>query len=71
MIDEKIITKEVMEQYEIIRRMGPCNMFDYCCVINTANDLELEELASLEKEEYVYILRNFGKLMKKYKIEQS
>lgn len=70
-IDEIIITEAVMNQYEIIRRTGPCNVFDYYCVINTANDLELYELGSLEKDEYTYILNNFSMLMKKYGIEQK
>lgn len=70
MIDEKVITKAVMNQYEIIRSIDACNMFDYYCVINTANDLEMYKLASLEREEYEYILQNFGRLMKKYNIEQ-
>ena len=71
LIDETTITEAVMNQYEIIRRMGPCNMFDYYCVTNTANDLEMYELGSLEKEEYTYILKNFSRLMKKYGIEQK
>lgn len=70
MIDGKTITKEVIEQYEIIRKIGVCNMFDYYCITNTANDLEMYELGSLEREEYKYILKNFDKLMKKHNIEQ-
>lgn len=70
MIDGKAITEDVMNQYEIIRKMGACNMFDYYCVTNTANDLEMYEMASLEIDEYTYILQNFSKLMKKYNIEQ-
>ena len=70
-IDETVITEEVMNQYEIIRSMGPCNMFDYYCVTNTANDLEMFELGSLEKNEYLYILKNFSALMEKYGIEQK
>ena len=70
MIDENVITKEVMEQYEIIRNVGVCNMFDYYCVTNTASDLEMHELGDLEKDEYIYILKNFTQLMKRYEIKQ-
>ena len=68
---EKQIPKEVMEQYEQIRKMGPCNMLDFYCVQRTANELEFYSLASLTKKEYTFILSNFGKLMKKYEIPQN
>jgi len=70
MIDKKIITKEIMNQYEIIRRTGACNMYDYGCVVGVADQFEMYELGSLERKEYVYILQNFSRLMKKYNIKQ-
>jgi hypothetical protein len=65
------ITKEIMEQYEIVRRLGAVNMFDYCGVVDIADRLELHELASLTREEYLEILKNFSALMKKYNIDQG
>jgi len=64
------ITKAVMNQYEIIRKKGLCNMFDYYYVTNIANDLDMHELGYLNKNEYTYILKNLDSLMKKYNIKQ-
>ena len=63
------ISKEVMEQYEEVRSLGPCNMFDFGCVQQAADELEFYELANLDRKDYVYILSNFGKLMKHYNIK--
>lgn len=65
------ITREVMEQYEKVRKIGPCNMFDYHCVIKAATELEFYDLAELGKDEYISILTNFDELMKKFGIEQK
>ena len=62
--------KETMMQYEIIRQSGKCNMFDYYCVTNQANKLELHKLASLTLEEYRDLLMNFSKYMKEFDIKQ-
>ena len=63
-------TKELMEQYETVRESGACNMFNYSCVINVADQMELYELASLTMEEYGQILMDFSSLMKKHDIQQ-
>ena len=65
------ITKEMMEQYEVIREMGPCNMFDYGCVADVAARMDFFELASLTRKEYRQLLMNFSELMKKYNIKQG
>ena len=67
----KNITKEVMEQYEGIRSMGPCNMFDFQCVQKYSWDMGFDDLASLSSEDYTYILSNFGTLMDKFEIKQK
>lgn len=63
------ITKEMMEQYERIRSLGPCNVFDYHCVVRAATELEFYDLAELGKDEYITILTNFDELMKKFGIK--
>lgn len=60
------ITKEVMIQYKKVQLSNLCNMFDFHCVINEASELELYELASLEKKEYAYLLGNYRSLLKKF-----
>ena len=64
------ITKEVMEQYEVVRTSGVCNMFDYYCVMHTAAALDHYELAALDVNDYIYLLSNFGSLMKLYGVNQ-
>lgn len=64
------ITKEVMEQYELVRRSGATNMFDFGGVQNVARKLKFKQLLKLTRPEYVYILQNFNTLMKKYDIKQ-
>ena len=44
------ITKKVMEQYEQIRSMGPCNMYDRNCVLDMAERLDLYNLADFINE---------------------
>lgn len=65
-----MISKEVMEQYEAVRKSGVINMFDYYSVIEIAGKLKFDSLSSLTREEYKELLMNFGKLMKKYSIKQ-
>ncbi len=65
------ITTKIMEQYETIRRIGKCNMYDLNCVRYYADRLDLYDLASIEKDDYVYILQNFPELMAKFNIQQS
>ena len=59
-----------MEQYEAVRKSGATNMYDYPGVITIAHRMGLYNLASINREDYVKILQNFGKLMKKYNIKQ-
>ena len=65
------MTKEIMQQYEYIRKMGVTNMFDYNNVIHYANQFGFDELANLNREEYKNILMNFSKYMKKFDIKQE
>ena len=69
-MQDKNITKEIMEQYEAIRQSGACNMFDYFCVVDIADRTDMDELASLTREEYKQLLMNFNALMKKHDIKQ-
>jgi len=71
MTDFENITKNIMLEYEAIRQMGVSNMFDFDTVTNYANQFDLYDLASLEAEEYYYILGNFGKLMSHFSIDQE
>jgi hypothetical protein len=64
----ELITEEIMGQYEIIRKVGQCNMVDYRCVNNEAWLHGFYELADLNGEEYRILLKNYGKLMKHYQI---
>ena len=66
----KTISKEIMEQYEIIRQSGATNMFDYYNVIRCAKILNLKKLAKVSLEDYKILLLNFQKLMKHYDIKQ-
>lgn len=66
----KSITKKVMEQYEQIRKSGACNMYDYPCVVDVANWLDLYELSILNKKEYIYMISHYSNLMKKFKLER-
>ena len=64
------ITKKVMEQYESVRKSGICNMFDYYCVMRAAMTSDYRELAALYVNDYIYLLSNFGSLMKLYGVNQ-
>ncbi len=65
------MTKEIMEQYEKVRRGGACNMFNYTCVMWIANQVGFHALAELTMDEYRDILKNFCKYMKKFDIKQE
>jgi hypothetical protein len=66
----KVLTKEVMQQYEFIRSTGLTNMFDYYNVMAIAKKLGCKELGNLTLENYKSLLMNFSKLMKEYDINQ-
>lgn len=66
----KIITRDVMEQYEQVRVIGCCNMLSTECVCNIAERLEFNALMETYKEHFVLIWQNFSKLMAYYEIEQ-
>jgi hypothetical protein len=68
--DERI-SKEVMEQYEVIRRSGVTNMFDIFAVKIVAKRVGLDELAKLSRADYIYLLQNFGTLMSGYGVQQE
>lgn len=65
------ITKKVIEQYETVRISGLCNMFDYICVTDTADQLGLQDLSWLSKKEYTLILKNFAKYVALYNVKQQ
>ena len=54
MKNEKI--KDNLFQYEVVRLQGKYNMLDE----------KARELTGLTKEEYMFTIKNYGKLMKKY-----
>ena len=68
---EERMTKEVMEEYELIRSSGVVNMFDYYGVVDAANQLDFHSLGELTLDEYKYLLQNFNRLMRKYDIKQK
>lgn len=71
-MDNENITKEVMEQYEQLRQMGPTNMLDLSGVQFYAGMLDLEDLADFaqSRENYMDLLMNFSGYMEKYEIRQ-
>ena len=54
---ENIITKEKWNEYVTVQKSGAFNMFDP----------RAREMTSLTKEEWIYIISNYGKLNEKYK----
>lgn len=66
-----VITKEVMEDYERLRQLGPVNMLDVNGAMNYANLTGMDHLAELSHNEYMHIIRNFGLLMTFYDISQE
>ena len=84
-VPNPLITRQVMQDYEKVRRSGRTNMFDLNGVISTAAflhcgalfDLLAADLASQRVSHtrtfnfvYAEILTNFGKYMKMYDIKQ-
>ena len=65
-----MIAKKTVEQYEAVRKSGITNMYDYYAVMRAAEWMKFSSLASLSSKKYMELLRNFGKLMKKYNIKQ-
>lgn len=65
------VTKEIMEDYELIRQSGVTNMFDFYMVIQIAKRLQMKELSKLTQKQYGNLLMNFGKLMEFYDIKQK
>lgn len=51
------ITKEEFQAYENVRKSGVTNMF----AVNV-----VEKLSSLSQDQIIYIMKHYGKLMKKY-----
>lgn len=70
-VENENVTEEVMIQYEAIRQLGPCNMFDFSGVISNCHRLGFRDLENLSLDDYKYILNNFSKLMKYYEIAQT
>ena len=64
-----MVTKEVVEQYEEVRKSGATNMFDYYNVVRIAGMMGLCPLAKISRDRYKELLMNFGKLMKEYGIK--
>lgn len=60
------MNKEIMIEFEIIRKTGITNMFDYYTVISLARKAKLKNIAKLTYDEYKHFLLNFKKYKKKY-----
>lgn len=65
------ITKQLLTQFEIIRKSALCNMINYYCVQRHASQLNFHDLASLFHDEYLYVLRNYTELITRFEIDQS
>ena len=66
--------EKIIQQYELIRQSGLTNMFNYTNVKYIAKKIECTELYNFVQNSvhnYQTILRNFGKLMKKFDIKQD
>ena len=70
--DKKInITLEMLKEYEMIRRGGMCDMFDYYCVTGVAKRFKFKTISHLTLEQYVELLENFGKKLTEFNIKQE
>jgi len=71
MLDQvlELISKEAMQQYEIVRKSGVCNMFDMTCIAEVCSALEFQDLLEIteDRKSYSTLLRNFSDLMQHYK----
>ena len=66
--------REIIQQYEDIRRSGLTNMFNYTNVKYIAKKLVFDALYNFIKNDmkcYTSILKNFSILMKKFDIQQN
>lgn len=63
-------TKELVEQYEVVRESGATNMFDYRRVVEIADRADFYSLASLTRTEYYELLSRYSELIEKYDIKQ-
>ena len=64
------LTKELIEQYEETRASGICNMYDFDCVIRTADEFGLDLLVDVTRKDYVLILKNYSRLIDEFEIER-
>ena len=64
-----VITKEIMQHYEMIRANGAC-MLDRRCVQEVADLAGFYGLASLTKNAYVLLLTSYSDLMEHYGIQR-
>ncbi len=66
--------REIIQQYENIRKSGVCNMFNYTAVKYAAKQFGWTALYNFIKDgmnSYQTILLHFSKLMKKFDIKQD
>lgn len=57
------ITKTLIDEYEVIRKSGRTNMFDFYQVIRLAEGYGMEELPRLEKADYPTLLSFYSQAM--------
>ena len=62
------ITKEKMQAYETVRQSGVTNMFHIQNVIEAAGNICD---VFLTKDDCLYIMENYGKLMEHYNIKRG
>ena len=67
----EVISKETVEQYELVRQSGLVNMFDYCGVTYIAEIIGANDLAQVGREDYKTLLVNFSTLIAHYGITQD
>lgn len=65
------ITLEMLKEYEVIRRSGATNMFDYYNVIKVAKKAKINSIAELTRDEYKELLMNYGKKLKEFNVKQK
>lgn len=65
------ITLEMLKDYEVIRRSGLANMFDYQNVIRVAKITKIDVIAKMSPEEYKELVMNYGKKLKEFNVKQK
>lgn len=65
------ITIDMLRDYEVIRRSGVTNMFDYYNVIRVAKKAKINSIAKLSRDDYMELLMNYGKKLKEFNVKQS